>query len=96
MNFSAGPHDWKKFEPNNETIALDTLYVPNNTKEICGAYKPKYNNEHENQVILLMISQCIDGVEKRHYLALKSEYVQYNGKSCNRLVKSLSRLLYGI
>ena len=40
-----------------------------------------------------MISERIDGIEERHYLALKSEPVQYNGKSCNRPVKSLSRLL---
>ena len=58
--------------------------------------KSKYNNERENQVILLMISERIDGVEKRNYLALKSESTQYNEKSCRRPVKSLSRLLNGI
>ena len=36
----------------------------------------------------------IDG-EKRHYLLLKSEPVLYNGKLCNRLIKSLSKLLRG-
>ena len=83
INFSAGPHGWKKFEQNNKTIALNILYltivlylifsiVPYNTKEICRVYKSKYNNECKNQVILLMISERIDGVEKRHYLALKS------------------------
>ena len=35
----------------------------------------------------------INGVEKRHYLALKSEPVLYNGKLHNLPVKSLSRLL---
>ena len=39
-----------------------------------------------------MISERIDEIVKRHFLALKSELVQYNGKSCNRPVKSLSRL----
>ena len=43
-----------------------------------------------------MISERIDGVEKRHYLALKSEPEQYNEKSCNLPVKILSRLLNGI
>ena len=42
---------------------------------------------------MLTISEIIDEIEKRHFLALKSESVQYNGKSCNRPVKSLSRLL---
>ena len=72
------------------------LYALYNTKEICRVYKSKYNNERENQVILLMISERIDEIEKRHFLALKSEPVQYNGKSCNRPVKSLSRLFKGI
>ena len=96
INFPAGPNDWKKFEQDNKTIALNILYVPYNTKEICRVYKSKYNNERENQVILLMISERIDEIEKRHFLALKSELVQYNGKSCNRPVKSLSRLFKGI
>ena len=69
INFPAGPHDWKKFEHNNNTITLDISYVPYNTKEICRVYKLKYNNERENQVILLMISKGIDEIEKRHCLA---------------------------
>ena len=91
IEFPAGLKDWKKFEQNNETIVLNILYVPYNTEQICCAYKSKYNNEHKNQVILLMIT---DG-EKWHYLALKSEPMLYNGKLCNRPVESLSRLLRG-
>ena len=40
--------------------------MPNNTEKIRHAYKPKYNLNRENQVILLMIT---DG-EKWHYLAV--------------------------
>ena len=65
--------------------------MPYNTEQIHCAYKSKYNNERENQVILLMIT---DG-EKWHYLALKGEPMLYNGKMCNRPVKSLSGLLRG-
>ena len=65
--------------------------MPYNTEQIRCAYKSKYNNERKNQVILLMIT---DG-EKWHYLALKSELTLYNGKMCNRSVKSLSKLLRG-
>ena len=43
-----------------------------------------------------MISKRINGVEKRHYLALKSEPAKYNKKLCNRPVKSLLKLLRGI
>ena len=42
--------DWKKFEENNclKTIAVNILYVPYNTEEICRAYKSNYNNVREN------------------------------------------------
>ena len=62
--------------------------MPYNSERICCAYKSKYNNVRENQVILLMI----DG-KKWHYLALKSEPIFCKGKLCNRPLKSLSRLL---
>ena len=70
---------WKKFESNNKSIALNILYVPHNTKEIRHAYKSKYNFEHENQVILLMIT---DG-KKWHYLAVKSLSVLFRGITGN-------------
>ena len=60
-------NDWKKFELNNNSIALNILCVPDNTEEIRHASKSKYNLKHENQVILLMITNG----EKWHYLAVK-------------------------
>ena len=45
--------------------------MPYNTEQISLAYKSEYNNKHENQVILLMIT---DG-EKWRCLALKSELI---------------------
>ena len=42
--------------------------MPHNTEETRHAYKSKHNLKHENQVILLMIT---DG-EKWHYLAVKN------------------------
>ena len=60
-------NDWKKFELNNNSIALNILCVPDNTEEIRHASKSKYNLKHENQVILLMITNG----EKLHYLAVK-------------------------
>ena len=67
IEFPSHSKDWKKFEQNNKTIALNILYVPYNTEQIRHAYISKYNNKRDNQVILLMIT---DG-EKCHYLALK-------------------------
>ena len=66
IDFPSTGKDWKKFESNNKSIALNVLYVLHNTKKICCAYKSKYNLTRENQVILLMI---IDG-EKWHYLVV--------------------------
>ena len=47
---------WKKFELNDNSIALNILYVPYNTKKIRHAYKSKYDEKHENKIILLMIT----------------------------------------
>ena len=34
IDFPAGPKEWKKLEKNNNTIALNVLYIPRNTKTI--------------------------------------------------------------
>ena len=74
IDFPAGIKDWKKFERNNKTIALNILFIPHNTKAINLAYKSKYNRKPENQVVLLMITngEQSDEVDKWHYIALKS------------------------
>ena len=56
LEFPAGPKDWKKFEQNNKTIALNVLFVPYNTKTIRFASRSEYNNKYEKQVNLLMIT----------------------------------------
>ena len=58
----------------NKTIALNILYILRNTKTINLPYKSKYNRKHENQVVLLMItdSEQIIEAERWHYIALKS------------------------
>ena len=89
IDFPAGIKDWKKFERNNKTIALNILFIPHNTKTINLAYKSKYNRKRENQVVLLMITNG----EKWHYIALKSERTD---DGFNRPIKSLSRLFRGI
>ena len=78
-DFPASPNLWKKFESNNESIALNILYVPYNTKEIRHAYKSKYKLKHKNQVILSMIT---DG-EKWYYLAVKSSSALLRGITGN-------------
>ena len=67
IDFPSTSKDWKKFELNNESIALNILYVPHKTGKIHLAYKSKHNLTREKQVILLMITNG----EKWHYLAVK-------------------------
>ena len=67
--FPSYSKDWKKFEQNNQTIALNILFVPYNTKQIRPAYISKYNYKRDNQVNLLMIT---DNNNNWHYLAVKS------------------------
>ena len=69
IEFPSHSKDWRKFECNNKTIALNILYVPYNTKQIRQAYISKHNNERDNQVNLLMIT---DGTSNWHYLAEKA------------------------
>ena len=47
------------FESNNNSVALNILYVTYNTEEIRLAYKSKYDLKRENQVIYLMITDGI-------------------------------------
>ena len=56
IEFSSHSKDWRKFECNNKSIALNILYVPYNTKEIRQAYISEHNDERNNQVNLLMIT----------------------------------------
>ena len=63
INFPSEKDDWKKFEENNRTIALNVLYAQK--EKICPAYVSKYKSW--KQVILLMI---LNG-EGWHYLAVK-------------------------
>ena len=55
-------NDWKKFEQNNKTIAFNIFFVPYNTKQIRPAYISKSNYKHDNQVVLLMITDNENGI----------------------------------
>ena len=68
IDYPATSKDWKKFEQNNESITINILYVPHNTRKIHIAYKSRHNLTREKQVILLMIT---DG-EKWHRLVVKN------------------------
>ena len=79
IDFPATSKDWRKFEQNNKTIALNILFVPHNTEKIELPYKSKYNLKPKNELILLMIT----GGEKWHYLAVKNLPALLKGKTSN-------------
>ena len=51
INFPAGSKEWQKFERNNDTIALNVLYVKHNTNKITVVYRLKHINKRKKQVI---------------------------------------------
>ena len=79
IDFPSTNKDWKEFELNNESIALNILYVPHKTRKISLAYKSKHNLTRKKQVILLMIT---DG-EKWHYAAVTRLSGLLRGVTCN-------------
>ena len=80
IDFLSHQKEWKNFEQNNKTIALNIIYVPCNTKQIRLTYNSKYNRKRENQMILLMINDS----EKWHYLPIKSLPSLLRGITSNR------------
>ena len=64
--FPSEKDDWKKFEKNNVTIALNVLYAEK--EKIYPAYVSKHNSNREKQVILLIIS---NGEKIWDHLAVK-------------------------
>ena len=62
IELPAGPKDWKKFEWNNKTIALNILFIQHNTETIRVAYRSVYSHKRKKQVILLMITDGKNGI----------------------------------
>ena len=66
-DFSLYQRDWKEFEQNNTSIALNILFVSYNSEEIKLAYKSNY--KRKNQVTLLMINNEANNC---YYFAVKN------------------------
>ena len=69
IEFPSHSKDWKKFKQSNNTIPINILYVPCNTKQIRPVYISKYNHKRDKQVNLLMNT---DNNINWHYLAVKN------------------------
>ena len=95
IDFPAGTDEYKKFERNNNDIALNILSAPSNEKKLNIICKSKYNRKCKNQVVLLIITdnEQQDTEEKWHDIALKSEITDDGYK---KPTHSLSALFRGI
>ena len=80
IEFPSHSKEWRKSECNNKAIALNILYVPYNTKEIRQSYISEHNDDRDNQVNLLMIT---DGTSNWHYLAIKNRSGLLRGITSN-------------
>ena len=69
INFPANKHDYKIFEKNNDTIALNIFFLPFKAEKIFPEYVSKHNFNRDVQISLLKIT---DDNGKWHFLALKS------------------------
>ena len=68
IDFSSHKRYWENLEQENNSIAINVLFVPHNSEEIKLAYKSSYN-KHKKQVILLMIN---DEANNCYYFAIKN------------------------
>ena len=68
IDFSSHQRYWENFEQENNSIAINVLFVSHNSEEIKLAYKSSYN-KRKNQVILLMIN---DEANNYYYFAVKN------------------------
>ena len=68
IDFSSHQRYWENFEQENNSIALNVLFVSHNIEEIKLAYKSSYN-KRKNQVILLIIN---DEANNIYYFAVKN------------------------
>ena len=50
IKYSLKIGDWKTFEKNNSTVALNFLYTREMEMELCPAYIPKNNSNREKQI----------------------------------------------
>ena len=77
-DFSSHKRDWKNFEQNNESIALNALFSSKDSEEITLLYKSEYDLERGNKVLLLIIND--DNNEKYYYFAVKSKLELYSSE----------------
>ena len=78
-DFSSHQRDWEHFEQNNESIALNVIFLSKDSEEITPLYKSEHNLERENKVLLLMINYYFS--EKRKLELYSSEWLKSKKES---------------
>ena len=78
-DFSSHQRDWKNFEQNNKSIALNVLFASQNSEEITLVYKSEHNLKRENKVLLLMINDDDDD-EKYYYFDVTNKVELYSSE----------------
>ena len=78
IDFPSQQRDWKNFEQNNESIALQVLFASQNSEDITLVYKSEYNFERKNKVLLLMIND--DDDERYYYFDVKKKVELYSSE----------------
>ena len=74
--------DWENFEQNDESSALNVLFLSKDSEEIALLYKSEHNYNRENKVLLLIINGDDDDDDnEKYYFAVKSklELYSFNG-----------------
>ena len=75
IDFLPRRREWRNFEQNNKSIALNALFSPQNIEgeeeEITCVYESEHNFKRENTIALLMIDD--DDSENYYYFAVKSK-----------------------
>ena len=79
-DFSSHQRDWKNFEQNNNSIALNVLFASQNSKEITLASKSEHNFKRKNNVLLLMINDDDDDDDKYYYFTVKNKLELYSSE----------------
>ena len=86
-DFSSHQRDWKKFEQNNESIALNVLFASQNSEEITFVHESEHTFKRENNVLLLMIN----GDDEKYYFAVKSKLELYSSEWLRSKKESITK-----
>ena len=84
-DFSSHKRDWENFEQNNESIALNVLFLSKDSEEITLLYKSEHNYNRENNALLLMINN-----DEKYYFAVKSKLELYSSEWLRGKKKSVT------